>query len=95
VTIAPALPVLPPAEEPRLLPGFTAIGIIVLAAAAVAYSIRIALDPAAGSHLLTATFLVANVAGWLLGSGNFRARWCSKCDIYLLTCCANKIARCL
>jgi hypothetical protein len=53
-------------REPRYVPGFTAIGIVVLAA--VAYSVRIALDPTAGTHLLTATFLIANAAGWLLGA---------------------------
>jgi hypothetical protein len=52
-------------REPRYLAGFTAIGIIVLAA--IAYSIRISLDTAAGSNLLTATFLFANIVGWTLG----------------------------
>ncbi|MEO8378624.1 MAG: hypothetical protein ABI779_03065 [Acidobacteriota bacterium] len=54
------------AREPRLLPGFTAIGIIVLAA--IAYSIRVSINPAAGQDLLTFTFIVANVVGWLLGA---------------------------
>lgn len=52
-------------RESRVPPGFTAIGIIVVAA--LGYSIRIAIDPAAGNNLLTATFLLANVVGWLLG----------------------------
>jgi hypothetical protein len=52
-------------RESRVLPGFTAIGIIVVAA--FAYSIRIAIDPAAGNDLLTATFLLANAVGWILG----------------------------
>jgi hypothetical protein len=46
--------------------GFTAIGIVVLAA--LAYSIRISLDPAAGSVVLTWTFLLANIIGWALGA---------------------------
>lgn len=52
-------------RESRVPPGFTAIGIIVIAA--LGYSIRIAIDPGAGNNLLTFTFLLANVVGWLLG----------------------------
>ncbi len=54
------------ANEPKYLVGFTAIGVIVLAA--IAYAVRISIDPLAGNYLLTAIFLVANAAGWLLGS---------------------------
>lgn len=64
MTVEIALPAAIPRES-RVPPGFTAIGLVVIAA--VAYSIRIAIDPAAGNNVLTATFLLANVIGWLLG----------------------------
>jgi hypothetical protein len=53
-------------DNPKYLAGFTGIGIVVLAA--VAYSIQISVDRSSGSSLLTATFLLANLAGWLIGS---------------------------
>src|ERR1051325_3384471 len=54
------------ARERMTMAGFTAIAIVVVAA--LAYSVRISLDPAGGNALLTWTFLGANVVGWLAGA---------------------------
>jgi len=69
-------------RDSRFVAGFTAIGIIVLAATA--YSIRIAVEPAGASPLLTGTFLLANVVGWLMGSALRRSEPRSTLGLFLV-----------